>query len=229
MALGCRDGAPRLPVPCGGKRWRSQGVPARSAGGAPPAASSHRAVPESWGLWGTPLPAPSPAPRALPLFRGAGKTAAGGCRGRGGWTPWRGDTAPSSGTLVGRREAAVPGQKRAGAGPPCAPHAAPLPAPARGDPAAPRLFGENPRTPHPGAGKSLPGIPARCGAARCGRVGAAGALPPGHVAAVAGRAAPGSLPGPSLPAPTNTTRHKYFPTLQRKQGGERRRSERAGP
>lgn len=83
MAVGCRDGVLGLPVPCGGKRRLSWGDPACSAGCSPLAASSHEAVPESRGLWGSPLSAPSPVPGAILLFRGIGDTTAGGRCGGG--------------------------------------------------------------------------------------------------------------------------------------------------
>lgn len=138
----------------------------------------------------------------------------GGCRGWGTPPPARGPSWGGGKRLFPARNA-------------LAPHVLPmrrLSPPQRGWTRLPPGFSGRPPPPPPRCGKEPPWHP---GAVRRGRVDAAGALPPGHVAAVAGRAAPGSLPGPSLPAPTNTTRHKYFPTLQRKQGGERGRSEEA--
>lgn len=101
--------------------------------------------------------------------------------------------------------------------PMCSP-CGPSPRPSADGSGCPRGFrGENP----PVRERASP-------ASRCRPADTAGALPPGHVAAAAsGRAALGPLPGPSLLAPRNTTRHKYFPTLQRKQGGERGRREEA--
>lgn len=104
MAVGCRDGAPGLPVPCGGKRLRSWRVPSLSTGCSPPVASSHRALPESWGVQGSPIPAPSPPLGTVPCYSEAQGT------------PRQGDnhrsTVPSSGSLTVPGEAAVPGQKQ---------------------------------------------------------------------------------------------------------------------
>lgn len=114
MAVGSRDGARGLPVPCGGKRLRSRRVLSLSAGCSPPVALPHHALPEGGGAPGSPISAAPPPLGTVPCYSQAPGTLQWGDNPHG--------TVPSPGSLTMPGEEAVPSQNQPWHGSPmCSP------------------------------------------------------------------------------------------------------------